>query len=256
MFIGVCKRCGRPGVVRGALLGLLALLLAGCASALPRYEWRDHETAMGDLADRMQQVETVWAACSVRLEDADGPRTSLDGALLARSPSQLRLRTWKFGHPVFDMTLTDGEVWVAQEDAAASADVAVPADAIAGGWSLFEGVYLREAVPGASYSAGPIYQVISDGGNGANGGNTAWIVSTIDRRTLTLRRVERIDAAGRVLATLELDRYRMFDGIVWPTRWTFASTDGRIVLTLSDVALNDDLPASAFTPPRGAVRQP
>src|SRR5205814_7180678 len=81
------------------------------------------------------------------------------------------------------------------------------------------------------------------------------LLCRVDRRTLVPRRYMLQDASGRVRFTLDLDDYRMIQGIPFPHRLRAQSDDGgRIVLELRDVELNGELAPGAFVPPRRAER--
>ncbi|MFA6047029.1 MAG: hypothetical protein WC718_18760, partial [Phycisphaerales bacterium] len=99
------------------VIGLLMMgMLGGCASSLPVYPPMSDADALAKIADRQAMVKSLSAECDLDLTDAQGQRISLDGVLVAEPPGRLRLRAWKFGQAVFDLTLVDGKGWVMTPD--------------------------------------------------------------------------------------------------------------------------------------------
>ena len=233
---------------------LLMILPFGCAAPLPTHPWVDHATAMATLARRSDRIKTVSSSCRVLLADQDGHTTQLAGALAARPPRELRLRAWKLSQPVLDLTLTPAGLWLFQasrakeggEDSAA----ALTADRMRSGWALAMGGFGDSGWAPLDDPGGPTFRAQRTDEDGLTA------IATIERRTLTPRRIELFDDDGRVRMTLSQDDYRLVDGIPWPTRLTFHAERGTITVILDDVKLNVDLPARAFTPPRRAVKQP
>jgi hypothetical protein len=82
------------------------------------------------------------------------------------------------------------------------------------------------------------------------------LVGRVDRETLTPQRYDVIDDQGRSRFALRLERYGVFDGLVFPRRFIADSEQGRIVVEMPEPELNQDLPAGAFTPPRRARKAP
>ncbi len=252
-----------------------ALCCLGCAGRavewpLPTYAALSAEESLRVIALRQARITSVWAQCDIVLTDADGQRVPLDGVLLAMplAPTgpRVRLRAWKLGRSVLDLTLAEGAVWlVAPENsplnnrgtpssdlptppADAAASPAQPARRIAAALDFIGPRFFQAAtVVGSSATT------ITAAGPGAD--NTT---CEIDRATLTPRVFMRGGAEGRsaVAGDLRLSEYRLIGTIPWAHRLRLSGPGGAADVLMSDVELNGDLPAGAFTPPVRARRLP
>ena len=240
-----------------ASLSLLAgLALAACAAPpLPAYPWEGPEKALRILADRAASVRTVSATCTLVLSRPDGEGVSLDGAIAAGGTDRLRVRAWKFGHAVFDLTITPDGLWAwSAEDHPKAAEMLPPevtAGRIADVWSRAGGALFRGRPLRVEDGGGPRFIAVFP----LEPGTGVWACE-IDRDTLTVRRCRVVDPSGRDRQTLSLERYAVVNGIVWPTRVQAVGEQGDITIEMDDVQLNSDLPPSAFTPPSRAVKKP
>ena len=107
-------RCSKIGRV---FVAALLLAAGGCArkappSPLPTYAGLDDAAALKVLAARAEAVKTLSAQCALTLTRPDDQTVQLDGAVVMAPPEKLRLRAWKFGRAVFDLTLTEAGLWV------------------------------------------------------------------------------------------------------------------------------------------------
>ncbi len=236
-----------------APLGTAALsLLGACASNLPSYPPMSGADALATIADRQASIRTISAECDLDLTDADGQRIALDGVLVAELPGRVRLRAWKFGQAVFDLTLVEGRVWVMMPDTGPAA-----------------GRFSTEAMPSRQVNeAMNLLGTSYFGSARASGGDavtlrargTAFgrddVECEIDRRTLTPRRfvVEGGDDVPR--SELTLDRFTMISDTAWPMRMRLRSGTGEVLLRFREVELNTQVPTGAFTPPRRAKALP
>ena len=237
-----------------ATLSLLLLTFAtGCASRehLPAYQWTDDAAALRNLAARAQAVHTASAQCQITLTRPDGQSVRLDGALVMQPPDRVRLRAWKLGQAVFDLTIVPQGVWMVLPDDPQSKQRIVPAGAsaaeMARAWALFSGGFFSANDAVVSYSGGPRFHVIR------------WIEGKkidceVERATLTPRRYLLSDSSGIKRFTLELQDYKMIGDIPWPSSLTAHGDSGTIALQLHDVELNTELPPAAFTPPHRAEK--
>jgi hypothetical protein len=235
----------------------------GCSSPLPAYPWKDHETAQRLMAEHAAKVQSVQSGARVILTAADGNSVTLDAAIVAVPPNRFRLRAWKLGHAVMDLTLTPEGVWLKAEEnrgegtgGAAAGLRSIGAGGIAGPWTLFTGGLLDQ---GGVRGNGRI-EMTDDGGPTftlrrlADKVGAASIICEVDRRTLTARRCAVLDELGVERAVLTLGDYRDFGGIVFPTRLDATGADGTVVVLLDDPEFNTPLPPDAFVPPAGAIR--
>ena len=69
-------------------------------------------TLLSRCKQRQSTLRRISAECTVLLVDKDGARASLDGVLIAEWPGRLRIRVWKLGQAVFDLTLIESETWL------------------------------------------------------------------------------------------------------------------------------------------------
>jgi outer membrane lipoprotein-sorting protein len=229
------------------------MALAACASSPPVTPWNGPDEALAQLQERAARVHTLRASARVILTRPDGDTVHLDSALAAAFPNRLRLRAWKMGHTVFDMTWNPTGLWIAVPDheGPAPSDLSVPAAGLAQAWLLFSPEFFQR--PQASVltpDRGPSMFVQRT----TPGGPT--VICEVDRATLTPRRYTTLDSSGVPRAALILDRYRDVDGIVWPTRIQAHADQGDIAIAIDSAQFNTDLPDDIFVPPPDAAKQP
>lgn len=231
-----------------------ATLLSGCASAppLPTYPAMSDIDALATIAERQATVKSISAECDLDLTDAQGQRVSLDGVLVAEPPGSVRLRAWKFGHAVFDLTLNEGKGWVVLPDegpAAGKMDInKMPAQRVGDALNLLGASFFRTAKPTGGDAA-----TLTARGSALGSDD---VVCEIDRLTLTPRRFVVGADGGAMTSELLLDRYSPSGGIVWPMRMRLKSPAGEVVVTVREVELNGEVPGGAFTPPQRAKALP
>jgi len=233
----------------------LPLLVAmGCAHAtdpIPAYPPMPVAQALKILADRAQAIRTVSAQASLTLTHGNGQTIQLDAALVMQPPERARLRAYKFGQAVFDMTLTPDGMWLASprgDRRNMSLAAGTNAGDLTRQWMrLLIGSFEN---PSAADDAITGELVLSE-----MRGNVQ-VVCRIDRKTLTPREYEMRDANGHKRFTLKLDRYSTINGIAWPLRLEAISDRGKVLIELHDVEINGEIPADAFRPPARAEKLP
>lgn len=221
-----------------------AVLLGGCAAAppLPAYAPMDARRSLDLIAERLEDVGTVFGTARITLDNGRGESVRLDGALAAAFPDRLRLRAWKFNTAVFDVTAVGDDVWMLTSDRMSAAQArAVPSRGVRTARDLLGPGYFR----GASEAPGSTPEVLVVDGPLAGGGTAT---CEIDRATLT----PRVFRAGD--ATLTLGRYRVTGGTPWAWRWTLTSREGTVTVRLDEVVLGGGMAPGAFTPPRRATK--
>ena len=223
-------------------------VLTGCHS-LQTYPWVDTETAMAHMSRRAERVHTIAGPCDLAFTDERGDTIRLDAAIAARPPDHLRLRAWKLGQAAFDLLLTPDGLWVQTRDEELSS--ALEVDRFLGAWTV--------AVTGLPTRA-VAYE--DDGGReftvvGREEHADAWwtVRCVIERLTLLPRRYTLEDETGTQQYELQLDRYRCFDGITWPTRMTGRVAGRKFVLEVTNPVFNEEIASGAFKPPPGAVQR-
>ena len=242
------------------MLGLVVSVIGGCGSAtpLPAYSAMSDADAMRTIADRQGALKSVSAECILYLTDPRGQTVSMDGVLVAQPPGKLRLRAWKFGHTVFDLTLTGDAGWVMLPDegqAARQLDPAsIPARRLGDAFELLGPSFYRTATPVGELqpTGGPRIIIVRGSALGRDD-----VICEIDRRTLTARRFILRTADGIGASELMLDGYALTEnGMVWPMRMTLKGPMGEVLVVVRSVDLNGDVPAGAFVPPKRAVELP
>ena len=245
-------------------VAVFALAIAGCRTdppgqALEQTEGLSNDQVLAALAERANQVQRVMASGTIRLESDEDGSVLLDVALLASGDDQLRLRAWKLGRPVFDLTRDGDALWLwiserAEVDSTTTDGVPLAAIHIQTGWRMMAGRLFAQT-PDRVISEDP-FIVEFDLASDQTGGAPARAQFAIDRATQTHTRCTIIDSAGIERQTLQLGAYRLIDGIPWATSIDSGTDDHRFQITLESVELNGELPPSSFTPPSNAQRQP
>jgi len=225
----------------------------GCASnPLPTYDnadpafIREHLTAQHAARSFRANGEAI-------VTDSDGDSATCDCVLLSRGRDHVRLRAWKFGQPVLDITLTPEGLWLmtGEERPVGSDDGlgGLTASSFARAWELISGRFFD----GAPYAIDSFSQatIVAHRPMG-----DATVTCTIDAATLTPLEYLVQDRSGAQVARVELSRYRLVGTRAAATRINASGPGGAILIVLDDVEFDIELPASAFTPPARAVRQP
>jgi hypothetical protein len=230
-----------------------AVLAAGCASrpAVPKQPMLQPPQAIALLAEQDSKITSATGEGSVLLTRADGQSVRLDTVVVAQFPDRVRLRAWKMGQAVFDLTLTPDGVWMLVADKSRREKIltagANAAQFMRGWSSLHAGFFtdpnlkIIEETPELLVLERPI-----------EGGQR--IRAVIDRGTLTIREHSVLDDKGVSRFTLTYDRYQMVNGFPWPMRLRAQGEQGQIEVSFDEVQLNQAPPAGAFTPPKRAEK--
>ncbi|MEK6703180.1 MAG: hypothetical protein AABZ53_13015 [Planctomycetota bacterium] len=227
------------------------VLLGGCAANLPTYPPMSDADALGAISARLHSVRSISASADLSLTNAAGQTVSLDGAFVARPPERARLRAWKFGSPVLDLTILPEGVWAFEvsRDNSTSTDMSkLPAQGVSRSIEMLSGAYFDRARPVPQASTSSTLVVV-----GPAFGREE-VRCEIDRSTLTPRRFW-LHGAGQKLEIV-LDAYVMVGEIAWARRMVFGAQDGTIEIRLGDIELNAEIPQNAFVPPGRAARLP
>ena len=232
------------------------VVTAGCTrrprSDLPSYDGVGDAAALRVLAERAAAVKTLSAQCRLTLTRPDGQSVQLDGAVAMAPPDRLRLRAWKFNRAVFDLTLTPDGLWVMTPADPERREKVLPASLSAAQfareWAVLNGGFFlqHDLVTGGDRKWLDVRRRLADGRT---------IACRVDRATLTPRRYEMRDAAGRLRFRLALADYHVVAGIPWPMALSARSGDGKIDVRMKDVELNQELAPTAFRPPRRAQKR-
>lgn len=246
------------GWMIAACFGAL-LALGGCApttpvETIPAYPLMDAAASLRQVAANAQRVRALSGEGLITLTRANGESVRLDAAVAMRPPERARIRAWKFGQAVFDLTVTPEGVWmVSPEDSGRREQIraaGVSAAKLARTWSVLSGGFFDE--PGLTTQMSDGRMLVR---REASGGEPA-VVCEVDRRTLTPRKYSVLDDGGATRFSLTMDRYRQFGDVVWPMRMVAVSEGGTVEVELREAEVNPELPAAAFTPPRRAEKLP
>ena len=237
--------------VRAVMLAVV-ILVPGCAGSLPIYKSMGGEESLEAIARRQEALCSLSAECELELTDAAGREVKLDAVLVAQPPRRVRLRAWKLGRAVFDLTIADGRAWLfTPEDglpAGAFQAQDVPARQLGDALSLLGPEYFRSArlIDGDEM----ILTV-----RGTLLGHPE-VECRIDRRTLVPLLFAFGTESGEESRELSLTDYRAFDRLVWPMRLQLRGPSGTVVLRFREVELNGELAPGAFIPSARASEIP
>jgi outer membrane lipoprotein-sorting protein len=238
----------------GLCLLVLTAAVAGCAQQrLPTYPPMDAQASLHTLAERARLVHTVSGEGLITLRRPDGQSIRLDAAVAMRPPAETRLRAWKLGQAVMDLTLTPDGVWMLMPDDPQRAEqirsTGVSAAQLARTWSLLaQGFFDEPSLQAELHSQTLVLKRQLP--------NEPTMTCEVERSTLTPRRYELLGKQGQKPFSLELHDYRQFGQVVWPMRLVADSDQGTIEIELRRVDINDPVPPGAFQPPRRAERLP
>jgi outer membrane lipoprotein-sorting protein len=225
---------------------LLPLIASSCATQqpLPTYAPVDELQTRQLIERHGEAIRTLRSSATIVLTDAKGASVSLDGVLLFERPDRLRVRAWKLGQAVFDLTITPRGVWqyVPREEAKESTRVT---------YSVAD--HLLELI-GNALPANDGRTQLTEKLVRVSRTTESCMVETrdYDRRTLTLQRIEQVGEDGTGRLVLAFDAYRALGEHVWPGRIEANSVYGTVSIRFGEVEVNADLPDAAFTPPARA----
>lgn len=257
---------------------VLLICLVGCRSTpkenAPTFPILSIEESRQVLAKRARHTHNLMAEGTVTLVNADGKDVRLDAAVVLELPERARIRAYKLGQAVFDLTMTREFVYLYAPRADGKSDIE-KAGSNAGEMARW---WLRQMKtffdrPDLSWDEGA--SKLTATGTDREGRT---ITAVIDRKTLTVREFLIPDTKG-VVFTMKLSGYQVFNNtlgfeqdwpkygqvtpdaippreIAWPTHIEAISKSGTIIIDLHDVELNTQLPKEAFEPPQRATRLP
>jgi len=243
----------------GTLICFAFFLLGagGCATRvqenIPTYPLTDAASTVRLVAEHAKQVHSLTGEGLITLTRPDGESVRLDAAMAMQPPQRARMRAWKFGRAVFDLTVTPEGVWaVIPEDPKRKEQITaagVSAAKLAKTWSVLSGGFFESPGLKAETRGSKLLvrREMSD---------EPLVVCEVDRSTLTPRKYSLLDDKGVTRFTLSLEQYRQFGNVVWPTRLIAVSESGTVEIELRDVEINPELEPAAFVPPKRAEKLP
>jgi outer membrane lipoprotein-sorting protein len=234
---------------------ILLLLVAGCHQTyqehLPTHPRIDPATTLAQLAQQADRLRTMSGSGTLELTQPKGQTVRLDMAVALQPPQRARIRAWKFGTAVFDLTVLPEGVWLESSKDAATPQQGIGATAVpvAKAWALLGGEFFK--TPDLLTQTNGQWLVVR-----SVAVDQPTIICFVDRDTLTPRQYQIVDEFGKARFILTLDHYEDFAGIPWPRRIIASSDAGIISVDLTDVELNGDLQPLTFKPPRRAEKLP
>ena len=236
---------------------ILLATVSGCRNneheSIAAFPLRDAPSTLHWLAERARLVRTLSGEGLITLTRPDGQSVRLDGALVMQPPRQARVRAWKFGRALFDLTVTPEGVWAVTPDDPQRKEqmktAGMSAAKLAKTWSVLSGGFFEGADLSAEVRESRLIVRRQTPGEPT-------VVCEVDRATLTPRKYLMLDDSGKQRFSLVLSRYRQFGEVAWPTRLIAVSDSGTVEVELREVEINPELPAAAFVPPRRAEKLP
>lgn len=247
-------------LLTASCLLLACLLLTACETASTTTQpvvvvpWRGDRAAVAAAIDaRVAAVETLAAECRLTFHRRDGDTVGLNGAVVARLPDHLRIRAWKLGNAVFDLTVRPDGVWLWNAKRASEAtEKLLSSELLAGRWAEVWPLLVRLLRdPESTYADhGPqtflVRRALEDG---------AVLEAVVNGARETVEQYRLIEADGTVAGTLTLSDPVEIGGAEWPTVWRADGEAGKIDVELEDLVLDESLPEAAFDPPKRATKQ-
>ncbi len=234
---------------------LVMFVLAGCHHEPPPERLGsvaliDSDAEVRELVRRQSLIRTVSGSGVLNLTGADEQGVVLDLAVALAPPDRARVRAWKFGQAVFDLTVNPTGAWMKASDTDGRAAAAgATAAQVTRGLSLLTGGFFNDPdTVGQDVGGELVLRRVRAG--------EPTVVCHVERATLVPRRFELLDDAGAVRFTLTMESYQpAAGGALWPRRVVADSgAKGKAVVTLDDADVNGELPGGAFDPPARAER--
>ena len=229
---------------------MLLALAAGCGQreSIPTYPDMSVADSVKVISERSAKIKDISGEGAVTLTDPKGQSVRLDAACVFAPPDRARIRAWKFGQAVLDLTITPDAIYIFLPRKEGP------------------GEQLRSALGDTSRAVREWLALLAPVFTGSNDvvveSGSQLIVTTenslvihIDRKTLTTRKYVAVDEHGRERLSLTLSQYRAIEDIVWPMRIEAKSDSGLVRIDMRGVELNV-APPNAFKPPARAGRLP
>lgn len=228
----------------GLMLGTL-LAVVGCGPRLPVYPLTDDATSLATITRRDANIRSFSAPCVLILSEPGSFPVRLDGVLAARAPGFLRVRAFRAGATVMDLTVRPEGVWLwSERPEAVQAEPAGPAP-VPGRWLPLWPTWPQGQTRGDDRTLTVSAPVV-----GGEGLAAEW---TIDRPTLTVRALT-VRHGDATVYRAELSGYARLGEAVWPRRIAFVAEGRRFEVRLGAIELNPELPDAAFRPSPRARR--
>jgi outer membrane lipoprotein-sorting protein len=235
-------------IVRVAfILSLIAFVGCTRRENIPNYPRMSVSDSLKVIEARSAIIKDISGEGAITLTDPKGQSVRLEAAFVFAPPGRARIRAWKFGQAVLDLTITPDSIYifVPQKKGPGEQLRTTLGDT---GAAVRQWLSLLAPVFSGSFD-------VAESGSQLIVTHRSFFVIYIDRKTLTPRRYVARDDDGCNRFILTLDRYRTIGGTVWPMRIEAKSSTGTIRIDPRDVELNV-APPNAFKPPARAGQLP
>lgn len=234
------------------VLGLFAGCNAQRPEQIPRYPSMPPSEVLEKLRSRSAAIKSISGQGTLRLSGADGQSVILDTAIALQPCEKLaRIRAWKFGQAVFDLTVVPDGVYVVAPRDSAQREQILKAGSNAS-QMIHQWLALITGAIGENQVEQPGNELLLTQPRESN----TTLITTIDRPTITPRTYRLLDAAGKEQFSLALSEYAEVNGIVFPRRIVAVSAEGTIRVIFNELEINSEIPATAFKPPARAEKLP
>jgi hypothetical protein len=237
--------------VKRLLVLVLLLTGIGCAhrEPLPRYPLQDPVASLEILRERSAKIRTASGTVAMTLTDAKGEEFHIEGAFALDLPDSARLRAWKFGQAIFDLTIRPDGVWALASRKEAQPAMRGATRSLQQWATLLRNDFPAESIaPQTSDKQIVIVRPSDDGQH-----NTR---VEIDRATLTTRRFAFTADRNETFEILLSDYRVLSGGTIWPHAMVAKGASGTVKVTFGDVEVNQPLAPAAFKPPAKAEKLP
>jgi hypothetical protein len=231
----------------------LLAFLNGChlplKENLPTFTAQDASAEIQTLISRSKNLKDISGSGTLQLTQPDGQSVVFDLAVAMQPPDRARIRAWKMGMAVLDLTVLPDSVWLETSQQGQRktqiTDIGDTAARITRALSFLNGGFFDDpAVTGKDVGDQLILTQQKPG--------EPVVTCTVDRATLSPRQFRMVDSTGVERFSLKLEGYKESNGAIWPRKVTANSAAGTVVVSLDDVDMNSGLSADAFKPPAGA----
>ncbi len=229
-----------------SLFLIVIICVAGCVrQTLPTYPLIDAESTYQAIIHQSQRICSIQSSAELILK-SEAQSVSLDAAILIERPDKIRVRAWKLGQAVFDLTINPQGAWQYTPREEAREATHVTRDIV----KRFIEVLLPSSPAGIVRIDGN--QLVAE----HEIENDATETRRYDRATRVLQWYQINDAKGVTRFELKLSDYRVIDQFTWPMKMVAISQQGTFEVRFGDVSFNQLLAPTAFKPPARAEPLP
>jgi len=245
---------GRRPVSQIAIAFALSLSF-GCrpphTENLPTFSPQSEPSEIREIIARSALLKNISGSGTLQLTQPDGQSVVFDLAVVMQSPDRARIRAWKMGQAVLDLTVLPDAVWLetSQQGQRKTQITGIGGTAarITRALSFLNGGFFDDPSITGKDAGDQLILTRHKPGEPV-------ITCTVDRETLSPRQFRMVDSTGVERFSLKLEDYTQVCGAIWPRKVTATSAAGTVIVSLDDVDINGGLPDGAFIPPASAEK--